>query len=134
MKAASRLLSPHGVCIIRMPTVSSYAWPHYGVNWVQLDAPRHFYIHSVESVRVLADRCGLNLTGVVYDSSAFQFWASEQYALDIPLYDPRSYALGADTSMFSRDQIGVFERRAAELNAAKLGDQAVFYLRKISVT
>ena len=133
LKAARLLLSPRGHCLIRMPTVSSYAWRHYGMNWVQLDAPRHFHVHSVDSVRILADGAGFDLSSLVYDSTAFQFWASEQYARDIPLYDPRSYAVAARSSIFSKQQIAVFEQRAAELNAAELGDQAVFYLRKRSV-
>lgn len=132
LRAANKLLAPGGTCIIRVPTVSSYAWQHFGINWVQLDAPRHFYIHSVEAVRILADRAGLELRSVVYDSTAFQFWASEQYALDIPLYDIRSYLLSPKTSIFSKAQIAAFEKRAVELNHAALGDQAAFYLTKPS--
>jgi hypothetical protein len=45
LQAASRLLSRHGVCLMRTPRVSSQAWERYGVNWVQIDAPRHFFIH-----------------------------------------------------------------------------------------
>jgi 2-polyprenyl-3-methyl-5-hydroxy-6-metoxy-1,4-benzoquinol methylase len=130
LRVASERLVTGGCCIIRIPTVSSYAWPRYGINWVQLDAPRHFFIHSVESLKILAARAGLQLESVVYDSTAFQFWASEQYALDIPLYDRRSYLVSPKSSIFSRDQIGAFERRAVELNHTELGDQAAFYLRK----
>ena len=132
LASVHKKLAAGGHCVIRVPTVSSYAWPHYGVNWVQLDAPRHFYIHSVESMKTLADRAGLEVSSVVYDSNAFQFWASEQYAVDIPLYDRRSYLIAPRTSMFSKPQIAAFERRALELNRANLGDQAAFYLRKPS--
>ena len=131
LEAVHELLAPGGTCIIRVPTVSSYAWQHYGINWVQLDAPRHFYVHSVKSVKILAERAGLEVSSVAYDSSAFQFWASEQYALDIPLYDSRSYAVSPEKSIFTKQQIANFEKRAAELNRAKLGDQAAFYLRRI---
>lgn len=133
LNAAQRLLSPGGHCVIRMPTVTCYAWRYYGTNWVQLDAPRHFCIHSVESVRILADRSGLELSEIKYDSTAFQFWASEQYGRDISLYDPRSYAVAPGRSIFTKKQIEVFQRRAAELNGADMGDQAVFYLTKRSV-
>ena len=131
LEAVRQLLAPGGSCIIRVPTVSSYAWQHYGINWVQLDAPRHFYVHSVKSVKILAERAGLEVSSVAYDSSAFQFWASEQYALDIPLYDTRSYAVSPANSIFTKHQIANFEKRAVELNSAKLGDQAAFYLRRI---
>lgn len=133
LKAVERLLAPGGRCVIRIPTVSSYAWEHYRTNWVQLDAPRHFYVHSVESIRILASQAGLELESVVYDSSAFQFWASEQYAADIPLRDIRSYSVSPKRSLFTREQIAAFETRAAELNRTERGDQGAFYLRKPSV-
>jgi len=133
LKAVSRLLPPGGRCVIRIPTVSSYAWQHYRANWVQLDPPRHFYIHSVESMRILAREAGLEVQSVVYDSSAFQFWGSEQYAADIPLSDSRSYSVSPANSIFSRKQIDAFETRAKELNQSQLGDQAAFYLTKPSV-
>ena len=50
----SQLLSPSGQCLLAIPVASSYAWTHYGVNWVQLDAPRHLFLHSDRSIRVLA--------------------------------------------------------------------------------
>jgi spermidine synthase len=83
-------------------------------------------------MQILAEQAGLELSEVVYDSSAFQFWASEQYALNIPLYDNRSYAVAPKASYFTKEQIAAFEKRAKELNHAKLGDQAVFYLRRPS--
>jgi len=130
LEAVHELLAPGGSCIIRVPTVSSYAWQHYAANWVQLDPPRHFYIYSVEGVKILAERAGLELRSVVYDSTAFQFWASEQYVADIPLYDARSYLLSPKASIFSKEEIAGFEKRALELNRARLGDQAAFYLSK----
>ncbi len=133
LKAVHRLLAPGGRCVIRIPTVSSYAWQHYKTNWVQLDAPRHFYIHSIESMRILAGQAGLELESVVYDSSAFQFWASEQYAADIPLVDSRSYSVSPANSRFTNEQIAAFEKRAIELNQSELGDQAAFYLARPSV-
>ncbi len=133
LMAVNALLAPGGHCIIRLPVSSSFAWKHYGVNWVQLDPPRHFYIHSVESMKILAQRAGLEVVRVTYDSTAFQFWASEQYARDIPLYDDRSYLVSPVNSIFSKEEITTFERRAEELNSAELGDQAVFYLKKPSV-
>lgn len=133
LKAVGRLLAPGGRCVIRIPTVSSYAWQHYKTNWVQLDPPRHFYLHSVESMRILVEEAGLELQSVVYDSSAFQFWGSEQYAADIPLSDSRSYSVSPANSIFSRKQIDAFETRAKELNQSQLGDQAAFYLTKPSV-
>ncbi len=75
------LLVPGGRCLIRMPVVG-WAWQHYGVNWVQLDAPRHLFLHSEKGFRLLAHAVGLDVHGVSYDSNEFQFWASELYSRD----------------------------------------------------
>jgi hypothetical protein len=85
--------------------VSSYAWEHYGVKWVQLDAPRHFSLHPVESIRLLAKKAGLKVVNITHNSTSFQFWGSEQYERDIPLYDKRSYSVAPDGSLFSKKNI-----------------------------
>lgn len=128
--AVSRLLAPEGTCLVRIPTSSSYAWEHYRTNWVQLDAPRHYFLHSVASMEYLASQAGLIVDEVIYDSTAFQFWGSEQYARDIPLESPQSYKNNPLQSFFTPEQIATFNQRATELNQHKLGDQAAFYLKK----
>ncbi|WP_321906125.1 methyltransferase domain-containing protein [Paraburkholderia tropica] len=54
-----RILQPTGQLILRIPLVDSHAWRNYGVHWVQLDAPRHFFLHTVRSVQLLCDKAGL---------------------------------------------------------------------------
>lgn len=130
MQQAFNLLKPGGICMIRIPTVTSWAWRSYGVDWVQLDAPRHFFLHSIKSMHNLAVKTGFNLYDVVYDSFSFQRWGSEQYQKDIALHEENSYAVNPDKSIFSSADIREFERHSKELNAAKAGDQAAFYLRK----
>lgn len=124
------LLKPGGTALLRVPTVSSYAWQHYGVNWSQLDAPRHLFLHSVESIKSLADQTGFKVEQVVYDSNAFQFWGSEQYEQDIALRSETSWAENPAQSPFTQKDIKAFEKRSRELNAVNQGDQAAFYLRK----
>lgn len=131
LQAVAERLTPDGYCIIRIPIVSSYAWEHYGVNWVQIDAPRHIFLHSLKSLNILANKCGLKLCDVVYDSTAFQFWGSEQYIKDIPLRDERSYSENPNASLFSESEISAFANDAIQLNASKEGDQAIFYFRKL---
>tara|TARA_B100000949_G_scaffold49828_1_gene43493 strand:+ start:1331 stop:2290 length:960 start_codon:yes stop_codon:yes gene_type:complete len=122
------LLSPDGVCIIRIPTVSSFAWEHYGVNWVQLDAPRHFFLHSQKSMHILADKANFDLYKIEYDSTHFQFSGSEKYIEDIPLSAPK--AKGFSNSLQRKIQNFKYGQKAKQLNKEKRGDQAAFYLRK----
>lgn len=134
LQQAHHLLSEQGTVLLRVPTVSSYAWQHYGTNWVQLDAPRHLFLHSVASIDALATQTGFQVEQVVYDSNAFQFWGSEQYEKDIPLRSEQSWAENRANGLFSDKQIRQYERRARELNAVNQGDQAAFYLKKAPST
>lgn len=127
----NRLLLPNGVALIRIPVADSYAWEHYKTDWVQLDAPRHAFIHTRKSIGILAERTGFEISAVVCDSTAFQFYGSEQYRNNIPLRDARSYSVSAEKSIFTKEQIKGFEEKAKKLNAEGQGDQACFYLRKI---
>ena len=124
-----RLLAPSGLAVIRTPVASSFAWRKYGPDWVQLDAPRHLVVHTVDSIGALSKTSALSLEAVTHDSTAFQFWGSEQYRRDIPLMDTRSYLISARNSIFTRSEIDEFTRRAKELNQRGEGDQASFYLR-----
>ena len=129
LKTVAGLLAPGGWCVIRIPLVSSFAWQHYGINWVQLDAPRHFFLHSVASLNMLAEQAGMNISRVVYDSTSFQFWGSEQYLQGISLMDERSYSRNKAASIFSKKDITNFDKRADKMNEDRQGDQAIFYLR-----
>ena len=130
LRSIERLLSPTGCCLIRIPTASSFAWQHYSTNWVQLDAPRHFFLHSLESMDLLVKQSGLYIDKVVFDSNSFQFWGSEQYIKDIPLFDTKSYAVNKNGSVFSNSEIKTFEEKARELNKNKQGDSGAFFIRK----
>ncbi|WP_270936591.1 class I SAM-dependent methyltransferase [Falsiroseomonas oryzae] len=120
-----RLLEPGGLLIIRVPVTGGLAWRTYRENWVQLDPPRHFYVHSVRSLEMLARRCGFSSEEVTYDSTGIQFWASELYMRDVPLVD----AVGGRV-LFSEAELAAFESRAQALNAARDGDQVAAFFRR----
>lgn len=128
LKKAKELLVDGGVCLIRIPTASSFAWKHYGTNWAQLDAPRHFFLHTKESMQELADNAGLEFYKVVYDSTHFQFSGSEKYVNDTALAEPRKK--GVLNFIRRKTKKREYTRRAKQLNAEQQGDQAGFYLRK----
>jgi SAM-dependent methyltransferase len=123
LETVASLLAPGGECLIRMPTVSSYAWEHYREHWVQLDAPRHLLLHSRESLARLAGQAGLELAEVQHDSTELQFVGSELYRKGVALVD-------SDGSHFSVREMGEFRRRAEALNREGRGDSAAFFLRR----
>lgn len=122
-------LSIEGRIIVRIPVADSYAWRTYGPNWVQLDAPRHLFIHTQRSMNIIARSAGLKVSRLFFDSYALQFWGSEQYQRGIPLRDIRSYAHNPQSGLFSVSEINEFDRRASALNKRGDGDSAGFVLR-----
>jgi SAM-dependent methyltransferase len=121
--AGARRLSPGGYLLLRFPTVESHAWETYRENWVQLDAPRHLFLHTRRSLQHLGKTAGLAVISCRCDSGSFQFWASELYQNGIPLVsaDPNHY--------FSKAQLNRFSRQARNLNALDRGDQCVAVLQ-----
>ena len=115
-------LSPRGRILVRVPSVSSWAFEQYGTNWVNLDAPRHLCLHSHQSMGIAAAKAGLVIDRLWCDATSMSFMGSEQYRRDIPLTDPRSFTRNKRGSIFSASERAEFDRRAQLLNAALRGD------------
>jgi SAM-dependent methyltransferase len=122
LQTVSRLLPAGGCCLIRVPTVSSYAWEQYRECWVQLDAPRHYTLPSIESMNILADKAEFHVRTVVFDSTKDQFEGSERYKRGLPL--------ASQEQIFTSSQIREWKHQAKKLNKENRGDQAAFYLIK----
>ena len=125
-----RILKPNGCALIRIPLCSSYAWEKYGVNWVQLDAPRHFFLHTEQSVKILAENSNLVVKNIIYDSSDFQFWGSEAYESGKTFLDETPKISKLIKSLRLRKRVKENREKAAELNKIGKGDQACFIIVK----
>ena len=121
-KHISRLLDPDGCALIRIPVSNSYAWHRYREYWAQLDAPRHFFLHSPQSMNILFSETDLKIDEIVYDSTSLQFTGSEKYL--------RNLTLSASDDIFTKKELRRFAREAKKLNMNKKGDAACFYLKK----
>ncbi|MGQ0814878.1 MAG: class I SAM-dependent methyltransferase [Gemmatimonadota bacterium] len=118
-----RLLNPGGCCIIAVPIAGSAVWREAGVNWVQLDPPRHVLLHTPTSLELVAGRHGFAVEKVIPDSTAFQFWGTalvQRRIAIVPLWKPYLRSLW---------RMPFDALRAARMNRAGLGDQATFILR-----
>lgn len=128
LQEVHKLLEKDGICIIRIPTVSSYAWKKYRENWFQADAPRHFFLHSIRSMEILAAKAGFRVADVRYDATYKQFAESEKYVRNIPLTTPKKRGLFRYIRRKIRKISWILQTR--RLNRKRMGDQAVFYLVK----
>jgi SAM-dependent methyltransferase len=122
LERAKGLLRPGGKILVRIPTVDSAAWESYQANWVSLDAPRHFYLHSRSSLALLAGQAGLAVEQWWCDAGGFQFWASELYKSGVSLVDQAGQRV-APEDYFTTAQLRQFELEAQSLNRQSRGDQ-----------
>jgi len=125
-----RLLRNDRRLLIRLPLADSHARRYYGINWVQMDAPRHLFLHTKKSMELLAEMSGFEIEDIVYDSTEFQFWGSEHYKNGISLIDPRSKVLLKGGRALKSKEMKKYRKKASELNAKQEGDSACFYLYK----
>jgi SAM-dependent methyltransferase len=126
---ARRLLRPGGHVVVRIPIADSWAFRHYGARWTGLDPPRHLFVYTRKAVKTLSDAAGLQVSQVWCDSNEEQFWASEQYCADVPLYGGEELSTnGGQHSLFDGSQIVRYREMATRLNRNDEGDQAVFIL------
>lgn len=124
-------LMPDGVCLIRIPIVPSLVWEKYGTNWVEFDAPRHLYLHSVKSLKLLANKAGLEVFDIQYDTTAFEFYGSEMYARNLPLTDENSPWINRNSSLFTKEEMDGFKILANKVNQIGQAGRATFFLRKV---
>lgn len=131
LRDAARLLRPGGCCLVRIPVMGTYFWNTFGVDWAELDAPRHLYLMARTTVDFLAQAAGFRLRSSMFDSQGWELAASYQYQADIPLRDPRSFSEGGAQRFFESGQMQALEAQAARLNRAGDGGRACFFLEKL---
>lgn len=85
LKFCYGLLKPKGCLLVRIP-IANKAWEIFRENWLPLDAPRHFFIHTLKSFNILAEKTGFKIKKTIFDSTDFQFLGSKLYQKDIPLH------------------------------------------------
>lgn len=121
---AAKLLTVNGSILIRIPTSDSLAFIAYGPRWVQLDAPRHLFLHSHRSIKHIAEKAGLAVHELRCDSHPMQFWASDMYCNNVPL-------MAAAAGNYKRRYKRLYRQMADWTNKHGCGDQIVVMLRPL---
>jgi len=116
-----KLLKPEGRILIRIPVADSYLWRKYGVEWDNLDAPRHFFLHTTRSMAYLAKEAGLVLEQVEHHASWLDTFYSEQRRRDLMAHEL------IDISAACKKE---WKRQAKRNTATHDGDEGCFVLRK----
>jgi len=79
-----RILRPGGLAIVRVPNVETWDARLFGEHWVGLDAPRHLYIFSAQTLEVFLEKAGFTvqkmrsvMLGYLPFALSVQFWLEE---------------------------------------------------------
>lgn len=124
LRLAAERLTAGGKIVVRIPTSQSLAFAAYGPRWVQLDAPRHLFLHSHRSIALVAQQAGLSVVDLRCDSQPMQFWASDMYCSDVPLVSPVA-------RVFKRRHRRTYKALARWANEHRCGDQIIVTLSPI---
>ena len=127
-KVNSLLRDKNSSCIICIPISTCYVFEKYGKNWVQLDAPRHFFLHSPDSIKLMARKSNLYIEKIIYDSNSFQIIGSEMYKRGELGIKRRTLK---NTIKYVFESVVKYSRIAEQLNQKEKGDQAIFVLHKV---
>ncbi|MES2772762.1 MAG: class I SAM-dependent methyltransferase [Bacteroidota bacterium] len=130
LQRLNEMLNPGKYLLIRTPVMGMYSWKNYHENWMDLDAPRHIIVHSLESIKILASQAGFEIQQIAYDANYMSLIGSDQYSRDIALNDPNSYMVDKEASNYSVEDIDRFKAIGETINRKEQADQAAFYLYK----
>ncbi len=131
LRSVAKQMSDDGVCLVRIPLASQGPWKLYGVDWAELDAPRHTFLHTEQSFQQLAAASGLQIQDVQYEAEPFAFAVSEMYRQGIPLFDDQRGALRDWREEFSATECRRFEELALRYNDQGHAARAAFLLTRI---
>ena len=134
LKQISELLTPDGTCMIRVPIVSRGPWQRYGTNWAEIDAPRHFVLHSEMSLKLAAESAGLSLNCIQYESDAFAYAASELYSRGLSLYDNSANCRRQFESVFTASEQRQFQDLSKLHHVPGWAGRAAFFLTRTGCT
>lgn len=126
-----RILKPGGVLLIRIPISSSHAFENYKENWFQLDAPRHIFLHSIDSIQLLLHKTNYTVSSIYCDSTIWQFISSELYKRGIPFTKHLSKYAKMLPFLIMTGKFFIYKRRVNLLNRSLKGDQVVIVAKKL---
>lgn len=129
LELAKEKLKKNGVLLIRTPIVNK-SFKEYKEFWVEIDAPRHKIIHSEKSLKILVEKAGFKLENKIYDTTLFEFLASEQYRKGISLFDDNSYVKGLGKSIFKKTDIIHFNDKVNNYNKLGLAGRGCYFFTK----
>lgn len=129
LRLVRSMVSDSGSCLLRLPIASNGPWKLYGSDWAEIDAPRHFFLHTEFSLNLLANQAGFQISHIDYEAEPFSYAASELYRQGKSLYSPDERRVLHWTEACTAEEIARFESMASAYNVPGWAGRAAFFLR-----
>jgi SAM-dependent methyltransferase len=113
---------------ITIPVFPNAAFDIYGPYWYQLDAPRHFFLHSEKSIAALATEYGFYVEQAEHTPHEGMFSKSRLYQLGVPFINSGEAMRGE--AYFTATEKLQLEAAAQATAAARRADTVAFVLKR----
>lgn len=137
LKHVYKLLSPNGICVIRIPNVDSYSFYRYKENWFSIHAPFHLVLPSKKGMQTLVDDTGLTLDACIGEQLIEFFFYSKGHELgvsDYEMYGNRKFiekfGLRKIPSLHIKSEFKEAKQRLRQVKKHGLCDWIIYYLKK----
>lgn len=127
LESIRECLNSRGVCLLTMP-VAEELYRLYKENCYLIQAPQHYFLFSIKSFIMLAQKCGFIVERVIRDAASTRDWHlySELWSKDIV----SSEVILADVNRYLEgDKLNELKCIESKLNNLGLGDNVTFVLR-----
>lgn len=123
--AIRKALAPGGVCILTVP-VAEDLYRKYKSDCYLIQAPQHFYLFSIESIKILASKAGFSIKSIIRDSNANLEWyiQSELWAQNISSNE----SAGRGVRLLSKSKRKELRLEFTKIKKNQKGDNVVFVL------
>lgn len=124
LKSAARLLKPGAVLAMDIPVFPNAAFDMFGPYWFQIDAPRHIFLHSKESLRYLEEQSGMKVVKMEYDADYSWSFRSFFYSMGVPFYEQTRELI---SRYFTEEDIRGMIKTTRNINRIGCSDHAKVY-------
>ena len=129
LKHAKRLIQNDGVIEVKTPRFPNIAFDMFETHWFQLDAPRHLFIYSDDTIRYMAERAELKIESITCDSTNWQIIKSFFYQHGVPYTEITDELM---RKYYSDPDIIKINHFCAEMNNKLYGDHMKVILKRSS--
>jgi|SRR3989344_1949297 len=79
LRECKRILKDNGRLVLNFPSPSSFNYRVFGKDWVSMDTPRHLFLFSIKSIKLLLKRNNMKITKISNKAEAFSLIGSYIY-------------------------------------------------------